>query len=71
MLFNCENACVDRLLATVEGKVHLVLDGHSVYRSKRVREWVTQRAGRIELHFLPPCAPHCETVCSSDIRLRS
>jgi transposase len=48
---------LDRLLNTVEGKVHLVLDGHSVHRSKRVREWVTARADRIELHFLPPYAP--------------
>jgi hypothetical protein len=26
-------AFLDRLLATVEGKVYLVLDGHSVHRS--------------------------------------
>jgi transposase len=51
-------AFLDRLLATVEGKVHLVLDGHSVHRSKRVRRWVAERAARIELHFLPPYAPH-------------
>jgi transposase len=50
-------AFLDRLLATVEGKVHLVLDGHSVHRSKRVREWVAKRADRIELYFLPPYAP--------------
>jgi transposase len=48
---------LDRLLRTAESKVHLVLDGHSVHRSKRVREWAAARADWIELHFLPPYAP--------------
>jgi transposase len=39
-------------------KIHLVLDNHSVHRSKAVREWVEAHAESIELHFLPAYAPH-------------
>lgn len=47
-----------RLLRQHSEKIHLVLDGHPVHRSKAVTDWVAQRPDRIELHFLPPYAPH-------------
>lgn len=48
-----------KLIGHLKGrKVYLVLDRHSVHRSKAVREWVAARADVIELHFLPSYAPH-------------
>ncbi|WP_029767251.1 IS630 family transposase [Haloglycomyces albus] len=48
---------LNRLITTVKPKIHLVLDGHSVHRSKAVRDWVAARSEAIELHFLPPYSP--------------
>jgi transposase len=58
--FNAEVFLVflDRLLGQFEEKIHLVVDGHSAHRAKKVREWVAERPDRIELHFLPAYAPH-------------
>jgi transposase len=47
-----------RLLSQHTKKIHLVIDGHPVHRSKAVTAWVAERSDRIELHFLPPYAPH-------------
>ena len=49
---------LDRLIKHFSAKVHLVVDQHSVHRSKAVRAWVHDHAERIELHFLPPYSPH-------------
>lgn len=38
-------------------KVFLVVDGHPAHRAKRVAEYIQSLKGRLELHFLPPCAP--------------
>ena len=58
--FNAEVfiAFLDRLLGQFEEKIHLVVDGHSAHRAKKVREWVAKRPDRIELHFLPAYTPH-------------
>lgn len=46
------------LLSTVGGKVFLILDGHPVHRSKKVREFVENKAGgRLTIFFLPPYSP--------------
>jgi transposase len=43
-----------RLLRDSGGRrVHLIVDGHPVHRSKLVSAWVGRHAERIELHFLP------------------
>jgi len=47
-----------KLIGHFDQKIHLVLDRHSVHRSKAVREWVAKHAEAIELHFLPAYAPH-------------
>jgi transposase len=46
-----------RLLRSTPGPVFLVLDGHPVHRSRRVREWVAAQGGRLRLFFLPPYCP--------------
>ena len=38
-------------------KVYLVVDGHPSHKAKRVKEFIQDTQGRLELHFLPPYAP--------------
>ncbi|WP_203217850.1 IS630 family transposase [Nocardia terpenica] len=48
-----------RLIAGYNGtKIFLVLDGHPVHRSKATKVWMAEHAEQIELHHLPPYAPH-------------
>ena len=39
------------------GKVFLIVDGHPVHRSARVRRWVEAHAGDLRLFFLPGYSP--------------
>lgn len=54
--FTAEVMCrfLDRLAGHFDHKVHLVVDGHSAHRSKKVRDWLTVHSDDVELHFLPP-----------------
>ncbi|WP_457810777.1 IS630 family transposase [Streptomyces microflavus] len=57
--FTAEVMCrfLERLAGHVDHKVHLVVDGHSAHRSKKVRDWPAAHSDDIELHFLPPYSP--------------
>ncbi|WP_419931290.1 IS630 family transposase [Kitasatospora purpeofusca] len=46
-----------RLVGQFDRKIHLVVDRHSVHRSKAVREWLAEHESRIVLHLLPAYAP--------------
>ena len=47
-----------RLIRQSKGqKIILILDGHPVHRSKKVKLWVQEHAEQIELQFLPGYAP--------------
>jgi transposase len=46
-----------RLIEHAGAKIYLVLDGHPVHRSAKVRAWVNERADQIRLVFLPPYSP--------------
>jgi transposase len=46
-----------RLLVNAERPIYLVLDGHPVHRSKKVRDFVARQDGRLKLFFLPPYSP--------------
>lgn len=48
---------LDRLMHGRRRKVFLILDGHSMHKSKVVREHVASFGGRLELFFLPPYSP--------------
>jgi transposase len=48
---------LDRLAGHFDTKVHLVVDRHSVHRSRKVRAWLADHAGQVELHFLPSYSP--------------
>ncbi|WP_256093742.1 MULTISPECIES: IS630 family transposase [unclassified Streptomyces] len=57
--FTAEVMCrfLDRLAGHFDHKVHLVVDGHSAHRSRRVRDWLATHPDAVELHFLPPYSP--------------
>ncbi len=57
--FTTEVMCrfLDRLAGHFDRKVHLVVDGHSAHRSKKVRDWLVAHPDDVELHFLPPYSP--------------
>ena len=46
-----------RLVKHARRKVFLILDGHPVHKSRRVRAWLEENAARLELFFLPGYAP--------------
>ncbi|MER5567246.1 IS630 family transposase [Streptomyces goshikiensis] len=50
-------AFLDRLATQGRRKVHVIVDRHPVHRSKAVKEWLAENAGRIELHLMPGCSP--------------
>jgi len=46
------------LLESVPGKIYLIVDGHPVHRSKKVREFAEEHSDdRLKLFFLPPYSP--------------
>jgi len=55
-------AFLTRLLRGTTGVVFLVLDGHPVHRSRKVRAWVAERADRLRLFFLPPYCPELNPI---------
>ncbi|MEO5349091.1 MAG: IS630 family transposase [Magnetococcus sp. YQC-3] len=47
-----------RLIHGADKPVFLILDGHPVHRSSKVRKYVESTEGKLELFFLPPYAPN-------------
>jgi transposase len=46
------------LLASVEGKIFLIVDGSSIHKAKKVRKFIEDKTdGRLELFILPPYSP--------------
>ncbi|MGH3298796.1 MAG: IS630 family transposase [Trebonia sp.] len=46
------------LLGSVEGEIFLIVDGHPVHKSKKVREFAeNDTEGRLKIFFLPPYSP--------------
>ena len=48
---------LQNFLASVTGKVFLVVDGHPAHKANSVKQYLQGLEGRLELHFLPPYAP--------------
>ncbi len=46
-----------RLVRQSPRKVFLIVDGHPVHRSRKVKAWLSNNEGRIRLFFLPPYSP--------------
>ena len=49
---------LQRLLVGAERPVYVIVDGHPVHKSRRVRDFVATTEGRLQLLYLPPYAPH-------------
>ena len=47
-----------RLTYRANAAIFLVLDGHPVHKSKRVKDYVASTNGRLRLVILPPYSPH-------------
>lgn len=50
-------AFLKRLLKTVKRKIFLILDGHPVHKSKKVKKWIAEHGKRLELFTLPAYSP--------------
>jgi transposase len=46
-----------KLLHDIDGKIFLIVDGHSAHRSAQTRKFVRSTKGRLKLFFLPPYSP--------------
>ncbi|WP_420799878.1 transposase [Nitrospira moscoviensis] len=44
-------------MQVVPRKIVLILDGHPMHKARRVQQFATRQAGRLEVHFLPPYSP--------------
>jgi transposase len=53
---------LDRLVRHLDRKIHLIVDGHPSHRAHLLRDWLAQRAERIEMHFLPGYSPELNPV---------
>lgn len=46
-----------KLMADIDGKIFLIVDGASAHRSRETREFVKSTKGRLKLFLLPPYSP--------------
>jgi len=62
-----------RLIRLVKGKVFLIVDRHSVHKSRRVAGWRTKHSDRIELFFLPAYSPELnpDELLNQDVKTNS
>ena len=60
----------ERLIKQSPSKVFLIVDGHSVHRCRKVRDWLGPRAQQIELFFLPGYTPELnpDELLNGDIK---
>lgn len=59
-----------RLLKTVKKKIFLILDGHPVHKSKKVKKWIAEHGKRLELFTLPAYSPELnpDELLNQDIK---
>jgi transposase len=60
----------ERLIKQAPSKAFLIVDGHSVHRCRKVRDWLEPRQEQIELFFLPGYAPELnpDELLNGDIK---
>lgn len=46
-----------RLVGSVGHKIYLIVDNHSVHRSKKVRKWLEKHNEKLEIFYLPSYSP--------------
>lgn len=59
-----------RLIRSASGKVYLIVDGHPVHRSAKVRRWIEANAQDIQLFILPPYSPELnpDELLNNDVK---
>ena len=59
-----------RLLRQVDRKVFVVVDGHPVHRSGKVKKWLRRNDHRIQLFFLPGYSPELnpDEILNQDVK---
>jgi len=64
---------IKRLLKQSEKKVYLIIDGHPVHRSKKIKEWVKQNSKKIKMFFLPGYSPELnpDEILNQDVKSNS
>jgi len=62
--------CERLIKQSTSSKAFLIVDGHSVHRSRKVRDWLEPRHAQIELFFLPGYAPELnpDELLNGDIK---
>ena len=48
---------LEQLIKTSDKKIHLILDNLRVHHAKLVKQWLEDKSGEIELHYLPSYSP--------------
>lgn len=49
--------CLKDLIGNRKKPIYIIMDGHPVHKSKKVREFVASMKGRLSIFILPPYAP--------------
>lgn len=49
---------LNRLIYKAPNPIFLILDGHPVHKSKKVKEFVASTHGKLRIFILPPYSPH-------------
>lgn len=49
--------CLKDLIGNRKKPIFIIMDGHPVHKSKKVREFVKNQKGRLSIFLLPPYAP--------------
>jgi len=48
---------LEQLMLGATQPIMLVVDGHTIHKTKLVKEYVESTEGKLELHYLPPYSP--------------
>ena len=62
-----------RMIRQIKQKVFLILDNHSVHRSKKVKAYVEKHKDKLELFYLPPYSPDMnpQELVNQDVKANS
>jgi transposase len=66
-------AFLGRLMRQTQQKIFLIVDNHSVHRSKRVKVYAKKHKDRLELFYLPPYCPDMnpQELVNQDVKANS
>lgn len=64
---------LSRLIRHADRRVFMIVDGHPVHKSAKVRRWVAANATKLSLHFLPSYSPELnpDEFLNNDVKSNS